>query len=112
MGSILLAMLPSGCGWSGAPSPYRTEGEQFTLSIVALAILAFGIAVPLHFAALATYPYFETQKTDLAAIYSEYSEGTHVGSLAVEPSREWPEVLEQNKEVWSSRYNRRCACQQ
>jgi hypothetical protein len=83
---------------------YRTEGEQFRTSIcVVLAILAFGIAVSVRLRHLQPIPYFEAQKTDLAAIYSEYPEGTPVGLLAVEPW-EWPEVLEQNK-VWSSRYN-------
>jgi hypothetical protein len=69
---------------------------------VGLAILAFVIGLFARLRHMQPIPYFETQKTNLAEIYSEYPAGTPVDLLAVEPW-EWPEVLDQNK-VWASRY--------
>jgi hypothetical protein len=69
---------------------------------VGLAVVAFVIAVSVRLRHLQPIPYFESQKIDLATIYSEYPPGTAVDLLAVEPW-EWPEVLDQDK-VWASRY--------
>ncbi len=79
------------------------EVKQLRTSIcVGLAVLAFVIALSARLWRTQPIPYFETQKIDLATIYSEYPPGTAVGLLAVEPW-EWPEVLDQNK-IWASRY--------
>jgi len=82
---------------------HRAEAEHLPTSVcIGLAVLAFVIALSVRLWHMKPIPYFETQKTDLATIYSEYPPGTAVDLLAVEPW-EWPEVLEQNK-VWASRY--------
>ncbi len=79
------------------------EAKPLRTSIgVGLAVLAFVIALSIRLRQQRPVPYFEVQKTELAAIYSEYPAGTAVGYLGIEPW-EWPEVLEQNK-IWASRY--------
>jgi hypothetical protein len=87
--------------WGAKPAGAEA-GHLRTSICIGLAVLAFGIAMSVRLRHLQPFPYFETQKTDLATIYSEYPPGTAVGLLAVEPW-EWPEVLDQNK-IWASRY--------
>jgi hypothetical protein len=87
----------------GARTHRGEAGHLRTPICIALAVLAFVIAVPLRFRHLQPLPYSDEREVRLAAIYSEYPPGTAVDLLAETPW-EWPEVLVQNK-VWASCYN-------
>jgi hypothetical protein len=82
----------------------RRPGERrgWTGLCVAVATLCFAVSLTLLYRRLPQVQYFESQKVELASIYSQYPRGTPVDLLAVEPW-EWPEVLDQHK-VWASRY--------
>ena len=60
------------------------EAKPLRTSIgVGLAVLAFVIALSIRLRQQRPVPYFEVQKTELAAIYSEYPAGTAVGLAGV-----------------------------
>jgi hypothetical protein len=90
-----------GLEWNSGAQRAETRRAS-TILCVGLAVVSFVIAVSLRLRYMQPIQYFETQKTELASIYSEYPPGTPVGYLAVEPW-EWPEVLDQHK-IWASRY--------